>query len=346
MNPADANLDRYRRQMRFAPLGEAGQRRLLQSRVLVCGCGALGSVAADQLVRAGVGFVRIVDRDFLERDNLHRQVLFDERDVADELPKAVAGARRLAQINSEIEIEPVVADVSAANIASLADDVDVLVDGTDNFETRYLLNDYAVSSGKPWVFGGCVGAEGQTLAILPGDTPCLSCLIPEPPPTEMQPTCETAGVIGPIVSVIASLQSAEALKILSGNRDGVNRRLTIVDLWSNQLRMIGVERLRDESCVTCGQRDFPWFEGRRGASAVTLCGRNAVQLAPTAAERISLANLAAKLRPLGKVSANDFLLRFEVDQYRLTVFPDGRTIVGGTDDPAEARVVHARYVGG
>jgi molybdopterin/thiamine biosynthesis adenylyltransferase len=344
---SDSELDRYRRQMRFAPLGEDGQRRLATARVLVCGCGALGSVASDLLVRAGVGLVRIVDRDFLEADNLHRQVLFDETDVAEELPKAVAAARRLAKINSSITIEPVVADVTAANIRSLADDVDAIVDGTDNFETRYLLNDYAVAHGKPWVFGGCVGAEGQMLAILPGETPCLNCIMPEPPPAEAQPTCETAGVIGPIVSVIASLQAAEALKILSGNAAAVNRRMTIVDLWRNELRSIGVALLRDGGgCLTCGQRDFPWLEGRRGVAAISLCGRNAVQLSSASVGGVSLVELASKLREVGRVTANAYLLRCEVDKYRLTVFADGRTIVGGTADPAEARVVHARYIGG
>lgn len=348
-----SELDRYRRQMRFAPLGDEGQRRLAQARVLVCGCGALGSVAADLLVRAGVGFVRIVDRDFLEADNLHRQVLFDETDVAEELPKAVAAVRRLAKINSAITIESAVADVTAANIRSLADDVDAIVDGTDNFETRYLVNDYAVANGKPWVFGGCVGAEGQMLAILPGETPCLSCIMPEPPPTEAQPTCETAGVIGPIVSVIASLQAAEALKILSGNAAAVNRRMTIVDLWRNELRSIGVASLRESDtlrdgggCRTCGQRDFPWLEGRRGVSAISLCGRNAVQLSSSSPGGVSLVELASKLREVGRVTSNAYLLRCELDKYRLTVFADGRTIIGGTADPAEARVVHARYIGG
>lgn len=333
--------------MRFAPLGEAGQRRLHESRVLICGCGALGSVSSDLLARAGVGFLRIVDRDFLETGNLHRQMLFDEQDVAATLPKAVAAARRLAQINSEIDIEPVVADVSAGNIAALADDVDLIVDGTDNFETRYLLNDYAVANGKPWVFGGCVGAEGQMMAILPGETPCLGCITPEPPPAEMQPTCETAGVIGPIVSVVAAMQSAEALKILSGNSAAVNRRLAIFDLWGNELRTIGVSTLRGEaSCRTCGARDFPWLEGRRGGGAVALCGRNAVQLASSGGGPASLTTLAEKLRRLGRVSVNDYLLRAEIDKYRLTVFADGRTIVGGTDDPAEARVIQAKYIGG
>ncbi len=346
MTDDNPQLDRYRRQMRFAPLGEEGQYRLLAGRVLVCGCGALGSVAADLLVRAGVGFVRIVDRDFLEPDNLHRQVLFDESDVEAELPKAVAAARRLAKINSAVAVEPVVADLSAANIGALASDVDVIVDGTDNFETRYLVNDFAVSTGTPWVFGGCVGAEGQVLAILPGETPCLACLVPEPPPAESQPTCETAGVIGPIVSVIAALETAEALKILRGNRDAVQRRLVIVDVWGNQLRAVGVARLRGDECRACGQRDFSWLDGRRGAAAVSLCGRNAVQLSPSEGAKVSLPNLAAKLRDVGRVSVNEFLLRLEVDKYRLTVFADGRTIIGGTADPAEARVVHARYVGG
>jgi len=345
MDDNDAQLDRYGRQMRFAPLGPEGQRRLNAARVLVCGCGALGSVAADLLVRAGVGHVRIVDRDFLDLDNLHRQVLYDESDVAAELPKAVAAAKRLAAVNSAVQIEPVVADLSAANIGQLAGDVDAIVDGTDNFETRYLVNDFAVSAGTPWVFGGCVGAEGQMLPVLPDETPCLACLMPEPPPAESQPTCDTAGVIGPIVSVVAALEAAEALKILSGNRDAVQRRMIVVDVWGNQLRAVGVSRLPGDECRVCGQREFDWLDGRRGASAAVLCGRNAVQLSPPRGAKVSLPELAGKLRDVGRVSVNDFLLRLEVDAYRLTVFADGRTIVGGTDDPAEARVVHARYIG-
>lgn len=343
----DPDLDRYRRQTRFAPLGEEGQRRLARARVLVCGCGALGSVAAELLVRAGVGTVRIVDRDFLERDNLHRQVLFDEADVAEQLPKAVAAARRLGRINSTVAVEPAVADVTSANIRALADDMDLIVDGTDNFETRYLVNDYAVAAGKPWVFGGCVGAEGQALAILPGETPCLACLMPEPPPAETQPTCETAGVIGPIVNVIASLETVEALKIASGHPEAVNRRLAIVDLWRNEIRSIGVSRLVEGAgCRCCGARDFPWLDGRRGVAAAVLCGRNAVQLSAGGGAPPSLPALAAKLQQVGRVTANAYLLRCEVDKYRLTLFADGRAIVGGTSDLGEARAVHARYVGG
>lgn len=340
-------LLRYRRQMRFAPLGDEGQQRLLASRVLVCGCGALGSVAAELLVRAGVGEVRIVDRDFLELDNLHRQVLFNEDDVAERLPKAVAAARHLRKINSTVVVEPVVADVTAANIDDVASDVGCIVDGTDNFEIRYLLNDYAIARNIPWVFGGCVGAEGQTMAILPGETPCLACILPEPPPAELQPTCETAGVIGPAVNVIAALQAAEALKLLSGNRGAVKRELTVMDLWHNQLRQIGVDRAQQEdACRACQDRDFAWLDGRRGSSASVLCGRNAVQLRDANAGAVPLAELAEKLALVGDVFSNPFLVRVDVDDFTLTIFEGGRTIVFGTDDPAEARSIFAKYVGG
>ncbi len=338
-------LDRYRRQLRYAPLGEDGQRRLMRARVLVVGSGALGCVVADTLVRAGVGFVRLVDRDFVETDNLHRQILFDESDANAQLPKAVAAARRLARVNSTVEIDPIVADLNATNVHKLAADVELIVDGTDNFETRYLLNDYAVANEKPWIFGGCVGTEGQTLAIVPGETPCLSCILPEPPPATAQPTCETAGVLGPIVNVIASLQAMEALKLLSGHREQLNPAMTLVDLWGNQIRTIGVGNSRSDDCPTCGQRDFAWLDGRRGSAITRLCGRNSVQIAPASPEPVDLPALALRLSAAGKVTANPFLLRLSVDDYLLTVFADGRTIIGGTDDPAVARTVLAKYLG-
>ncbi len=345
MSSDDVQLDRYLRQVRFAPLGEAGQRRLMTGRVLICGCGALGSVVADTLVRAGVGFVRIVDRDFVEVDNLHRQVLFSEADAAAQLPKAVAATERLRLINSEVEVDGVVADVNANNIRALADEVDLLVDGTDNFETRYLLNDYAVANNKPWLFAGCVGAEGQTLAIVPGKTPCLACIMPEPPPASVQPTCETAGVLAPIVNVVASLQAIEAIKILSGHGEQLNPAMTIVDLWNHRIRSIGLSNGRRADCLVCGQREFQWLEGGRGSAVTQLCGRNSVQISPTSTEPIDLALLAEKLGSAGAVMANSFLVRLAVGDYQLTVFADGRTIVGGTDDPAVARTVHAKYVG-
>jgi len=345
MSSNNPQLDRYQRQVRFAPLGEEGQQKLMAGRVLICGCGALGSVVADTLVRAGVGFVKIVDRDFVEISNLHRQVLFDERDAAAQLPKAVAAAQRLANINSSVQIEPHVADLNAANIRTLADDIQVMVDGTDNFETRFLLNDYAIETKTPWVFGGCVGAEGQTLAIVPGETPCLACIMPEPPPAAAMPTCETAGVLGPIVNIIASLQAIETIKLLSGNRDQLNPALTIVDLWNNQIRSIGVSAGRTKNCPTCGEGKLDWLAGRRGSSVTRLCGRNTVQISPATAEPVNLSSLAEKLRRVGHVTANDFLVRLEVEDYLLTIFADGRTLVGGTDDPAIARTVHAKYVG-
>jgi molybdopterin-synthase adenylyltransferase len=337
--------DRYRRQIRFAPFGEEGQATLRDARVLIVGCGALGCVSADLLVRAGVGFVRVVDRDFVERDNLHRQVLFTEADAAAQLPKAVAGAERLSAVNSEVAIEPVVVDVNATNISRLAGDVQVIVDGTDNFETRYLINDFAVANNVPWIFAGCVGAEGQTMAIVPGETPCLGCFLPEPPPATSMPTCETAGVLAPIVSVVAAYQAMEALKILSGNSAAVNRQLTVFDLWNNQVRSINMRASRRADCSTCGQRRFPWLSGERGAAVTKLCGRNSVQFSPASNEPADLSVLAVKLRAIGQVTANPYLVRLAVDDYLVTVFADGRAIVGGTEDEAIARTVLAKYVG-
>ena len=339
------NLDRYIRQMRYPPLGEEGQRRLSQSRALVCGCGALGSMLANTLVRAGVGCVRIVDRDFVETSNLQRQVLFDEDDVAQQLPKAVAAAQKLRRINSQVDIEPIVADVNPTNIEGLCRGVDAIVDGTDNFEVRFLLNDIAVREQIPWVYGGCVGAEGQTMTILPGETPCLRCLMHDCPPPGSTPTCDTAGILGPIVGVIASLEAIEAIKILSGRRQAVSRNLTVIELWDNHLRQVNVGGLRDQvDCPTCKHGDYPWLSGKQGSSTAVLCGRNAVQLTHPGAT-LSLDELAARLARVGQVTRNAFLLRLNVEGYELTLFPDGRAIIGGTSDVAAARTVYAKYVG-
>jgi molybdopterin-synthase adenylyltransferase len=337
---------RYDRQARFAPLGEEGQRRIGQGRALVCGCGALGSVIAETLVRAGVGLVRVVDRDFLELSNLQRQVLYDEEDVAAGLPKAIAAANKLRRINSEIEIEPVVADVTFRNIGDLGGDVNVIVDGTDNFAVRFLLNDFAVKHGKPWVYGGCIGSEGQTMTILPGETVCLACFMADAPPPGTTPTCDTAGILGPVVGVIASLEAGEALKILSGHREAVSRQLTILDLWSNHVRQVDLAQLRESGdCRVCKHGIFAWLAGERGDTSAVLCGRNAVQLSPPPDASVSLKQLAARLNGVGRIEHNAFLLRLTVDGYVLTVFPDGRTIVGGTNDVAAARTLHARYIG-
>lgn len=340
------SLDRYSRQTRFPPLGEEGQRRLLASRALIVGCGALGSVIANTLARAGVGKIRLVDRDFIELNNLQRQVLFDETDVKSELPKAIAAANKLRSINSEVEIEPIVADVDHVNMPALCDGVDVILDGADNFETRFLINDASLKLGIPWIYGGCIGASGQTMTVLPKETACLRCLFPEPPPPGSTETCDTAGIVGPIISVIASIEAMEALKILAGSKEATRRGLWVIDLWDNQARQVKLDSLREAGeCPTCRGTEYPWWDGRRGSQSATLCGRNAVQLIPPQRESLSLERLAEKLAPVGSVRRNAFLLRLEVDRYLITVFRDGRAIIGGTDDIATAKTVYARYIG-
>lgn len=344
-NDLDSASSRYARQMRFAPLGRAGQERLLASRALVVGCGALGAVIANTLARAGVGKLRIVDRDFLELNNLQRQVLYDEDDVAAGLPKAIAAKNRLSRINSQIEIEAIVADVDHTNIERLLEGVDCLVDGTDNFETRFLLNDAATKLGIPWVYGGCLGAEGQTLTILPGQTPCLRCLMPDPPPPGSTPTCDSAGILATIIGVVASIEANEAIKILSGHPDATSRTWTVIDLWDNTLRQIKLGNAKNADCPCCGRREFPWLAGERGSHSAILCGRNAVQLSFPGREAVSLDALADKLATVGQVTRNKYLVRAQIGPHQLTVFPDGRAVIGGTEDIAEARSVYAKYVG-
>ena len=340
------SLDRYSRQVRFPALGEAGQLKLQASRVTICGCGALGTVLTNHLVRAGVGRVRLVDRDFIETHNLQRQILFDEEDVADNLPKAEAAARKLRLINSAVTIEPVVTDIDHTNILDLVGDADLILDGTDNFETRYLINDAAVKLGKPWIFGGVIGSEGQTMTIVPGKTPCIRCLIEDSPPPGMTPTCETAGVLGPAVAVIASFEAIEAIKLLSGARDALNTELIMVDVWDWTFRRLKVAGLLGKvDCPCCQRRRFEWLDGTLGSHTTTLCGRNAVQVATRRPEPLNFAELALRLAPLGEVRQNAFMLRFGTEGYEFTVFPDGRAIIKGTNDIAKARTLYAQFVG-
>ena len=292
-----------------------------------------------------MGKLRLVDRDFLELNNLQRQVLYDEDDVAAGLPKAIAAKNRLAKINSAIEIEAVVADVDHTNIELLLDGADCLIDGTDNFETRFLLNDAAVKRGISWVYGGCLGAEGQSLTIIPGQTPCLRCLMPEPPPPGTTPTCDSAGILGTIIGVIASMEANEALKILSGHADAISRTWTIIDLWDNTSRQIKIDSARSADCPCCGQREFPWLAGERGSHTAVLCGRNAVQLSFPGRAAVPLDQLESKLAAVGQVSRNKYLVRAAIGPYNITVFPDGRAVIGGTEEIAEARSVYAKYVG-
>ena len=336
--------ERYSRQARFSAIGAAGQAKLAAARVAVIGCGALGSAAVDLFARAGVGEIVIVDRDFVELSNLQRQVLFDEADAQAQLPKAVAAANAVARINSQVKVEPLIADLSSANVEQIIAGAQVVIDGTDNFETRYLVNDACVKLGIPWVYGGVIGASGMAMAILPGDTPCLRCIYPGGQSAGTLATCETAGVIGAIVTLVAALQWAEAVKILVGDLAHLGRGLASFDLWTNDyLLATGFPRLPD--CPCCGQRRFDYLEARSTSQTTSLCGRNAVQVSPGQALRLDLAEMGRRLGAAGAVSISPYLVRLAVDAYEITVFADGRAIIKGTSDLALARSLYARYVG-
>lgn len=331
--------ERYSRQILFAPIGEAGQERLLSSRVAIVGCGALGSFQAASLARAGVGHLRLIDRDYVEASNLQRQWLYDEADAAEAMPKAAAAARAIARFNSTIEVEPLISDLTPANADDLLAGVHLILDGTDNFETRYLINDFALAHQIPWIYGAAVGSYGLTMPILPGQTSCLQCVYPAPP-SGAQPTCETDGVLGAITSAIAALQVGMAIRLLSASLPAT--KLTTLDVWSGAIRQID-QPPPDPNCPACGRREFVYLDGDRRAP-ISLCGRNAVQIH----ERhrpLNLPELAARLERLGTVRRNDFALRFFLDPYELTVFADGRAIIKGTQDVGIARSLYSRYIG-
>ncbi|HXR98735.1 MAG TPA: ThiF family adenylyltransferase [Terriglobales bacterium] len=338
------SASRYSRQLLFAPLGAAGQGRLAQARVAVVGCGALGSAQAEMLARAGVGRLRIIDRDFVEASNLQRQWLFDEEDAEQRLPKAIAAERRLGRINHEVVVEPRIADLEPNNAAALLADCDVVVDGTDNFETRFLLNDFAVANAVPWIYGAAVAARGATFTIIPEATACLSCVFPEPP-AGLTDTCESVGVLGWAVAWVAAQQVGECVKLLAGARDALRRSWISADLWSNQFRELAAPP-RDPECPTCAQRDFRHLRGD-GRAAITLCGRNAVQIHEHH-RPLDLAQLSARLGAHGLVRSNSFALRFlprDAAPIEMTVFPDGRALIQGTTETAVARSLYARYLG-
>jgi len=343
-------LARYQRQIIFSGLGVEGQRKLLHSRVAIVGCGATGSSLANLLARAGVGFLRLIDRDFVEMNNLHRQMLYDERDVAEGMPKAAAAARRLHAINSDIELDPQVTDFNPGNALTLTQDVDLILDGTDNFETRYLINDVALELGIPWVYTGVVASYGMTTTLIPDAaaekvgreaTPCLQCIMGPEPPTG-GPTCDTAGVIGPIVSLMASISASEAIKLLTGKGE-INRGMITVDLWDNTFEQFGIAG-RNPDCPACGKGERRFLNAEVGSRTAVLCGRNAVQISNPGA-RVSLPEIAKRLEPLGRVEVNDYLLRAHIDGYEITLFPDGRAIIKGTEDPDLAKSLYARYIG-
>jgi molybdopterin/thiamine biosynthesis adenylyltransferase len=337
-------MERYSRQTLFEGIGAEGQRRLLASRVAVVGCGALGSAQVETLARAGVGRLVVADRDFVEESNLQRQTMFTERDARERVPKAVAAARRVSKINSDVECAAEVVDVNASNVERLIDGCDLVLDGTDNFSTRFLLNDACVKHGVAWVYGAAVGSYGVTLTIRPGVTPCLRCVFPEEPAAGSAPTCDTAGVIMPIISVVAAVQASEALKLLTGNVERLQGGLMQFDVWRNEWRKIGAGR-RAPDCPACALRRFDALAAEGGDMTTVLCGRNAVQVTPRRASRVDLEALAARLSAAGEVKSNPYLVRVSAGGYELTVFQDARAIVRGTDDATLARSLYARYVG-
>jgi molybdopterin/thiamine biosynthesis adenylyltransferase len=338
------DTERYSRQILFAPIGEHGQRLLAQRCVAIVGMGALGSVLANHMVRAGVGDVRLIDRDFVEPSNLQRQILYDEKDAANATPKAVAAAEKLQAVNHTVQIHPHVADLTGKNAAILLGGVDLVLDGTDNYETRYLMNDFCIKHNIPWIYGGVVGSHGITATFLPESTACLRCLFEEPPAPETRQTCDTVGVIGPVVDIIASYQAAEALKILTGNVAALRGTLLQLDVWDNEFASIRLSHAKRPDCPCCGKREFSYLFPRETETAV-LCGRNSVQVQLPARGSVDLDRMANQLAPHGRVERTKYLLRLHTETWKLTCFPDGRVIVQGVNDTARARSICARYLG-
>ena len=336
--------ERYSRQVLFDGIGKEGQEKLLNSRVLLVGCGALGASHAEMLTRAGVGFLRIVDRDFVEFSNLQRQTLYSESDAKERLPKAIAAKNRLSQINSEITIDSIIADINHSNVEDFIKDVDLVIDGTDNFQIRYLVNDACVKLRKTWVYGAAVSSYGTSMTIIPGETPCLRCIFEEIPSAGSSPTCDTAGVIQPIISTISSIQVSEAIKIIVGKTEKLHASLVQVDAWENDWRKIKLGKPNSD-CVTCGEKTFEFLDAENIDFSTSLCGRNAVQVQPTNSSDLDLQTLAESLENIGEVKVNEYLLRLTIGEHEITVFKDARAIIRGTDDLSVARSLYAKYVG-
>ncbi len=338
---------RYSRQVLFAPIGEEGQRKLIAGRVAIVGMGALGTVLANHMVRAGVGYVRLIDRDFVEPSNLQRQMLYNEQDAAGSMPKAIAAAKQLALVNSQVAIEPHVTDLNPTNAEELLGGVDLILDGTDNFSVRFLINDVSQKLGIPWIYGGAVASRGVSLTIVPGQTPCLRCLFPQAPAAGTTETCDTAGVIGGIIHVVASHQATEALKLLVGAQERLNLHMQQWDLWYNQTSSIHVAGARKADCPACGQERYEYLDALLDSDTIqSLCGRNSVQIHPVQPAELSLDDWEKRLSPLGPVEKNRFLLKFQPSaDLNLVIFPDGRVLVQGTDDLIQAKNLYSRYIG-
>ncbi|SFM19834.1 adenylyltransferase and sulfurtransferase [Paenibacillus sp. 1_12] len=348
-NDADhtSSSNRYSRQLLFAPIGATGQAKLAAARVAIVGMGALGTVLSNHMARAGVGFLRLIDRDFVEQSNLQRQMLYDEADADASEPKAMAAAKRLQQANSAITLEPIVIDLNALNAESLLSDVDLILDGTDNFSVRFLINDVSAKHRIPWIYGGAVSSRGVSLTIIPGTTPCLRCMFGQSPAQGTAETCDTAGVIGPIIHTVASHQSTEALKLLVGAHEQLNRKMVHWDLWHNQHAAVDVSKARKADCPACALERYEYLEQDLGEDTIqTLCGRNSVQIQPLQAGSFHLEEWAAKWEPLGRIELNPFLLKFHINEtLTLVLFPDGRILIQGTNDPSQAKSLYSRYIG-
>jgi adenylyltransferase/sulfurtransferase len=340
----DDPLARYSRQMILPGWGRERQEILARKTAVIIGCGALGSHIAAHLVRAGIGRLGVADRDFVEWHNLPRQALYDESDAKAGVPKAVAAARRLRQLNSLVEIQEHVVDVNADTIEGLIAGADVVLDGADNFEVRYLLNEACVKHTIPWIYGGVLGTYGLTAAIVPGETPCLRCMLGPMPPPGSVPTCETAGVLGSAVAIIAALEATEGLKILLGRKEDLLRSMIMIDVWSGDFERAETQK-GSSRCPVCDDGQYELLGMEQGSMTAVLCGRNAVQVTPRPPQSLQLSSLAERLASVGAVTVNEYLLRLDVEGVQLTVFPDGRTIVKGTDDPARARAFYARFIG-
>jgi len=338
--------ERYSRQILFQQIGEERQKLLMSSAVIVIGCGALGTISSSYLVRAGIGHIKIIDRDFIEENNLQRQILFDENDILENLPKAIAAQRKLQKINYKVKIEGIVTDANFSNIDELTKDADIIIDGTDNFETRFLINDYCVKNSVPWIYGACIGSRGVVMNIIPYITPCLRCVFETMPQIGSFPTCDTAGVIGPIAGIIGSFQVTEAIKILTGDNASVNKNLLEIDVWETKFREIDISELKDiNNCPTCKFHNYEFLEAEVGIMTTFLCGKNAMQVMSRNIENIDLRQLEQRLNPIADVSCNDFMLKFMIDNHSFTVFADGRAIITGTADSSTAKSLYSKYLG-
>lgn len=338
-------MERYSRQMLFTPIGEKGQDNIRKKHVLIVGAGALGTASAEMIARAGIGTLTIVDRDYVEWSNLQRQQLYIEDDAINRIPKAVAAKQHLEKINSEVDVLSYVEDVTSANIEEFAEGVDVIIDATDNFETRLLINDLSIKNNIPWIYGGCVGSYGLSFTIIPSETPCLHCLLKHIPFDGM--TCDTVGVISPIVSMVASHQTAEALKILVGDMENMRGKLVSFDLWKNQYSSINMDRLKNDACPTCGSDPvFPYLTAEMETKAAVLCGRDTVQIRPSSGKQFSFEQIAERIKPIADAFLeNPFLMSFTFGEHRIVLFKDGRALIHGTKDISEAKKIYHRYIG-